>query len=205
PPRQIWVYHNLENPVLTRKLSGSPIKSIHNGIFNVVNSYAKDGMAYAPYAEIVQGNFSQNYDPKKDYSEGKTKLIAWASSQCYPGRTQFVQKLAQQIDIDSYGKCGKFNCGRNKDCWDKISHEHKFYLSFENFICKDYVTEKFYHNGLKLGTVPIVIGGANYSSPATSPPGSYINALDFKSMPDLVAYIKKVAKNKTLYNSFFKW
>lgn len=205
PPNQIWVYHNLENPVLTRRLTGSKVNSIHNGIFNVVNSYTRDGMAFSPYAYIVKGNFSQNYDPNKDYSKGKTKLIAWASSQCYPGRTKFVQEFSKLIDIDTYGKCGKINCGRNKNCWDIIAKEHKFYLSFENFICKDYVTEKFYRNGLTLGMVPIVIGGANYSNPSIGPPGSYINALDFPSSSDLIKHIKKVAKDNTLYNSYFKW
>ena len=205
PSNQIWVYHNLENPILTRKLNGKGVSSIHNNIFNVVNSYTRDGMAFSPYAYIVKGDFSQNYDPNKDYSKGKTKLIAWASSQCYPGRTQFVQKFSQLINIDTYGKCGKIKCGRTKDCWDIIAKQHKFYLSFENYICKDYVTEKFYRNGLALGMVPIVIGGANYSNPSIGPPGSYINALDFPSLSDLVKYIKKVAKDKTLYNSYFKW
>ena len=52
----------------------------------------------------------------------------------------------------------------------------RFYISFENAICKDYITEKTY-NALKLNTIPIVLGGVNYSS--LLPPHSFINAAEF--------------------------
>ena len=52
----------------------------------------------------------------------------------------------------------------------------RFYISFENAICADYITEKTY-NALKLNTVPIVLGGVNYTS--LLPPGSFINAAQF--------------------------
>lgn len=56
---------------------------------------------------------------------------------------------------------------------DKLmERDYNFYLSFENSICVDYVTEKFY-NALLFNTVPIVYGGGNYSRLA--PTMSYIN------------------------------
>ena len=54
----------------------------------------------------------------------------------------------------------------------------RFYISFENAICKDYITEKTF-NALKLNTIPIVLGGVNYR--AELPPGSFINAAQFVS------------------------
>ena len=54
----------------------------------------------------------------------------------------------------------------------------RFYISFENAICKDYITEKTF-NALKLNTIPIVLGGVNYT--AELPPGSVINAAEFVS------------------------
>ena len=65
-----------------------------------------------------------------------------------------------------------------------------FYLAFENSICKDYVTEKFFR-GLQVTiwnilwpkqicqapVVPIVLGGANYS--ALAPNYSFIHVDDF--------------------------
>lgn len=59
-----------------------------------------------------------------------------------------------------------------------LDRDYKFYLSFENSICVDYVTEKFW-NALLFNTVPIVYGGADYLEIA--PKKSFINILDFKS------------------------
>ena len=41
----------------------------------------------------------------------------------------------------------------------KTIKNFKFYLAFENSVCKDYITEKFFQNALLSGVVPIVLGG----------------------------------------------
>ena len=77
-----------------------------------------------------------------------------------------------------------------------------FYLSFENSICNDYITEKFwpYLNG-KL--VPIVLGGADYNKVA--PPHSFINAMNYPNPKDLADHLKYLISNNTAYNEFFQW
>ena len=65
-------------------------------------------------------------------------------------------------------------CSSNhfSDCMPLVEANYKFYLSFENSFCRDYITEKFW-KVLKYRVVPIVLGAGNYSLYA--PPKSYIN------------------------------
>ena len=46
--------------------------------------------------------------------------------------------------------CGNKKCPRNKakQCFQMLNKEYKFYLAFENSNCRDYITEKFFINGL---------------------------------------------------------
>ena len=81
--------------------------------------------------------------------------------------------------------------------------KYKFYLAFENSICADYVTEKFF-KPLIYEVVPIVLGGADYTKFA--PPHSYINALvDFKSPKELADYLLFLNSNDQLYARYFDW
>ena len=78
---------------------------------------------------------------------------------------EYVKNLRKYINVDIYGKCGHLNCPRSQEnnCWEKVDKYYHFYLAFENSICKDYVTEKFF-NAMERYVVPIVLGGANYSA-----------------------------------------
>ena len=49
----------------------------------------------------------------------------------------------------------------NPDCFANTAEQYWFYLAFENSICNDYITEKFWRT-LDLKTVPVVMGGGNY-------------------------------------------
>jgi len=105
--------------------------------------------------------------------------------------------------VDIYGKCGNMICiPRNSLRCEFLLEKHKFYLSMENSLCPDYVTEKFYR-ALDNGVVPIVYGGADDSQYA--PPHSYINIADFKSPKELADYLKLLDKNDALYLKYFEW
>lgn len=201
---QVWVYHNMENPIISLNM-GIQLNDVHNGIFNWTMTYSRDADIVTPYGSVVKGTFKNGYEPTRNYAQGKTRLIAWASSKCYEGRTQFVHNLSQHIEVDMFGECGTSYCPRDEECWSHMAKHYKFYLSFENKICKDYVTEKFYRNALMRGLIPVVVGGANYRNHHVAPPGSYIDALQFDNIKELARYITKIAQDDQLYNSFFRW
>ncbi len=80
-----------------------------------------------------------------------------------------------------------------------------FYLSFENSICVDYVTEKFF-NAMNYNIIPVVFGGTDYDKSAGAPPHSYINAYkDFKNPADLAKYMKSLMDSPEKYAEYFWW
>jgi alpha-1,3-fucosyltransferase len=137
----------------------------------------------------------------------KNKLIVWPVSHCKTEgkRENYVEELKKFIPVDIYGKCGDNNCANNvhrAQCFSRFTRDYKFYLSFENSRCGDYVTEKFYIP-LTHYIVPIVYGGSNYSDFA--PPGSFIDVRDFKTPKHLAEYLKFLDKNRTAYEKYFEW
>ena len=51
--------------------------------------------------------------------------------------------MRKWIPIDQYGKCSAGgDC--DEECYKNLGSNYKFYLSFENSLCKEYVTEKFW-------------------------------------------------------------
>lgn len=83
-----------------------------------------------------------------------------------------------------------------------LTTDYKFYLSFENSLCQDYVTEKLY-NAMQELVIPIVYGGADYAKFA--PPGSYIDANDFENPTALAKHIQYLDANPKEYLKYFWW
>ena len=135
--------------------------------------------------------------------------INWILSKKDSFREKYVKQLSEFIDVDIYGDCGKFKCPRNKehwlsdpDCYVHLAAKYKFYLSFENSICIDYVTEKFF-SILHYDMVPVVMGGANYT--AIAPPHSFIDALEFEGPKELADYLNLLDQDDRLYREYFEW
>ena len=107
------------------------------------------------------------------------------------------------IDVKMYGNCGKTRCGSQQSCYAEL-RKYKFYLSFENTFCKDYVTEKLYENAFQNEIVPVMIASVNTSDVTFLPPGSFINALDFPTVKELTDHMTTVGNSPDLYNEYFK-
>jgi len=199
--------------------------------FNWTMTFRRDSDFYRPYGWIAPLSWHWHYPPAKPidwkkYSkdtaynrdriiipEKKYKSAAWLVSNCATesDREDYVNEMQNHFPVHIYGRCGNYACpdfdiGPTYDmkskCFDFISKNYMFYLSFENSMCLDYVTEKFF-KALNFGILPIVLGGANYSEIA--PPKSYINVEDFTNPSQLSEYLQYLVKNHTAYEDYFQW
>lgn len=129
------------------------------GFFNWTMTYRWDSDIVNPYG-YIRPNGSVPLHPDRDemrrmlsqaasgtnHAANKTKMAAWFVSNCYSlsGRNEFVEQLKKYVPVDVYGKCGTMVCGRKdeEECRHRTAAKYKFYLSLENSLCLDYITEK---------------------------------------------------------------
>ncbi|XP_054719006.1 glycoprotein 3-alpha-L-fucosyltransferase A-like [Uloborus diversus] len=201
-PQQIWLLFLLECPLHTQSFADI------GGLFNWTASYRHDSDIVAPYEKFVPFPGHKKGELRRNYAAGKTKKVAWFVSNCAARnkRLQYARQLAQHIQVDMFGKCSKQRCPKmNNFCFQMLNREYKFYLAFENSNCKDYITEKFFINGLGHDIVPIVMGARPEDYAKVAPPHSYIHVEEFAGPKELAQYLHLLDKNDTLYNSYFQW
>ncbi|XP_045108090.1 alpha-(1,3)-fucosyltransferase C-like isoform X2 [Portunus trituberculatus] len=212
PPGQPWVFLSLES---ASTVIGNNVNLARlGGVFNWTMTYRRDSDVVMPYGLVLPRTPPLNSG--KDYWAGKSSklLAAWAVSHCNTEsrREWFVKEMVKHMSVDVFGRCGTKKCGKNlsvrtmgtfnqTECTNEIQ-KYMFYLAFENSICLDYITEKFYQ-ALTLEVVPVVLGGGPYEDIA--PPHSYVDALAFPSPKHLAKYLKKLANDRDAYNEFFAW
>lgn len=199
---QRWVFFTVEPPTM-RPVSKKIARL--DGLFNWTMTYRRDSDIYAHFGKLLLTP-NQTLPLDYDYSRNKTKQAAWFVSHCpTEGRREdYVRELQKYINVDIYGRCGPLKCAHSQadQCYHQLTLDYKFYLAFENIICRDYVTEKLL-KVLTQDVVPVVFGGANYE--LYMPPSSYIDALKFKSPEDLAKYLIHLDHNSKEYNKYFDW
>lgn len=83
---------------------------------------------------------------------------------------------------------------------------YKFYLSFEQSSCSEYISEKLFNVLRTQSAIPVALGGksrADYERVA--PPHSYIHVEDFDNVQGLADQLEYLATNTTAYNEYFWW
>ena len=114
--------------------------------------------------------------------------------------------FSKHIDVDIYGSCGTKQCPRTSDdCYKILNSKYKFYLAFENSNCVDYITEKFFVNGLKYNILPIVMGARKEDYVRSAPEKSFIHVDDFSGPEELAKYLRLLDTDDDLYNEYFRW
>ncbi|RZF32651.1 hypothetical protein LSTR_LSTR004079 [Laodelphax striatellus] len=206
PSRQVWIIYTMESPFNTEYF-------YREDAFNWTATYLQSSDIVRNYGKWVYYDESKTEweGPPRNFAAGKTKKVAWFVSNCkaYNNRWFYGNELKQFIEVDIYGKCGRLKCSRsNKDdgiCYKLLDKDYKFYLSFENSNCREYITEKFFKTGLRHNVIPIVMGPPKEDYERVAPKGSFIHVEDFQSPEHLAAYLHKLDQDDDLYNSYFKW
>lgn len=206
-PSQVWVFWSLEPVSHTYGV-------LPHDTFNWTAHYRKDSTIFTPYdryvkkteSELNESGFLSNF--KRDYLKDKTKMAVIVESNCQDQsrRHRLVAEISKYIHVDQFGECSNnVICPKSysqETCDNYINH-YKFYLAFENSICQDYITEKFWRTIVNRHQIPVV--AASSATLELLPPKSYLNVFDFPSIKELTNKMKEISSNATLYNSYFKW
>ncbi len=163
PIFQRWVFLLYESPMHTADFSN------YNSFYNLTSTYKVDS-DFAHFYDNHELEWKKNpqFDKNYNFYSQKKNFAAAVISNCgSKSRMKYINEISSHISIDVFGNCGKpcpktySNGTESSDCKQIIGNDYKFYFSFENSICEDYITEKF-HYILNYNIIPVVRGGGNY-------------------------------------------
>ncbi|XP_041811910.1 4-galactosyl-N-acetylglucosaminide 3-alpha-L-fucosyltransferase 9-like [Chelmon rostratus] len=188
---QRWIWFNMDSPTSTRRIAGV------QGLFNLTLSYRKDADIHVRWKLTLKEKTDQDIVlPKKE------RLLCWIVEsndlQTNSGeRYNYYRELAKHIKVDV------FDSSSAENYFQTIS-SCKFYLSFEESIHRDYITETF--NGpLAAGTVPIVLGPPRGNYEDFAPGTSFIHVNDFPDAVTLAQFLLRLEKDNEAYIKYFNW
>ncbi|NPA71212.1 MAG: hypothetical protein GXO35_00155 [Gammaproteobacteria bacterium] len=200
-PDQIWIFYCLESPLtVQRKIRGT------NNKYNLTITYLND-----PETDIVTRirKLKPPLNPilASEVVQRKSRTAVWPVSNCDGAssqRNEYARQLSSYVDLDVYGRCGNLSCPieDKSNCYSQFEADYYFYLSFENSVCEQYITEKVY-SALRRHMIPVVLGGGDYKR--LLPPTSYIDVRDFNSPRHLADFMIYLQSNTSAYLEYFAW
>ncbi|XP_060586644.1 alpha-(1,3)-fucosyltransferase fut-5-like [Ruditapes philippinarum] len=199
-PNQAWIFKCGETPI-NHLYSDFKSPACRNTM-NWSISYRIDSDMPHPYGYLRTRVVPRKLDYEAIY-KAKTKTALWVVSNCrtQSARDLYVAELVKNgLDVDIYGRCGP-NKRISQEILQNIIPQYKFYLGFENSICNDYVTEKFFLY-YEYNWVVVVRGGADYDR--VLPTKTYINTAHYSNTSSLVQYLLNLANDKDRYIDFLR-
>uniref|UniRef100_A0A914H319 Fucosyltransferase n=1 Tax=Globodera rostochiensis TaxID=31243 RepID=A0A914H319_GLORO len=204
---QLYVMFDLESPSHSHPQHPSP------DFFNLSMTYLADDEhnLLAPYGALRRIDRSKREHLKDIWTwqevltkvGRKDKMALQIASNCasHSGREAYTSELGNYMEITGYGRCFGRDC--DKMCYDAQIDRHFFYLAFENSVCRNYVTEKFW-NALRQLTVPVVFSRKALKG-LNIPPEAFVAADDFGTVEEMAKFLLELRFDQTRYLRFFNW
>ena len=203
---QLFVFANTEPPTDYHTSQARRFVRKSPEYFNLTMTYKFDSDIWLPYGRVLSGSNDTNATRLKNYDtifDIKTKNVFWLNSHCptTSQRERYVDRMKNITHVDIYGECGESK-ERLENIGEKhFSRDYKFYLAFENSMCDDYITEKFF-NWFYKDVIVVVRGGANYSK--YLPEETYINAANFPNPEALSEFLNELGSDKKRYTDYLR-
>ena len=203
PRDQVWIFVQHEaTAIYTPKM----FQGVQNS-FNWTMTYSEHSDLPLPYGALKVKSI--NTMPQRNYlavSKNKTKDALWIVSHCKTEseREKYVDILKQYLNIDILGKCGRrWHCGKRYnheagDCFSILNSTYRYYLAFENALCSEYITEKFYEN-YNYDIIQVLRAGDAQNRPIKMDKNVYISSADFKDAHDLGRYLRSLSLDNEKY------
>ena len=151
---QIWIMLQIESPQMHDVLARRSDPVHLRNMINWTISYSTKADIYLPYGQMRERtndivNSNRNY---LQIANNKSKDAIWIVSHCktHSKRERYVEILKEYISVDVLGDCGEeWTCGRrfyHDKCFAIYNSTYRYNLAFENSLCQEYITEKFFEN-----------------------------------------------------------
>ncbi|KAK3095661.1 hypothetical protein FSP39_017289 [Pinctada imbricata] len=222
---QIWVLSEYESPHnmkdARRPLVLKDVLDQYKRKFNWTMGYRRDSDFVVTHGRFVLRDTMDNKYLNRLglLMKTKKKTSTWFNSHCptLSFREKYGNMLKKHTQLDIFGTCGKVlkecnpevrhreSFGFSKDghgrCMDFIDEQYKFFMSFENSLCWDYVTEKSLQRIMPHYIVPVVRTYANHT--LFHPPGSIVDTSQFDSIESLGNFLSSIEEES--YKAFYSW
>jgi hypothetical protein len=208
PMGQIWIFVEDETPYTYDFDTEQWRSKFWRPAFNWTMTYdRKTTDIYLSSGEIWKKKSPDSRD-FLSIAKNKTRGALLISSHCSTEskRTEYVKELQKYVDVDILGSCGrKWECGIrwvHDDCFGILNTTYRFYLAFENALCRDYRTEKFFEN---FNYDIILVERAGISAEdKIEPKDAYISTKDFPDAQSLGKRLKTLSDDIDEYSKFLE-
>jgi len=200
--------------------TNAQVLTTFDNLFNITAAHKSDSDIRVPYGTectVADKHSLQTIRNSSNETERinavrrrKTGLIAWFVSNCQTAsrREDYVRKLQQYVPVDVYGHrgiktCPKHTC-RHSMCELMLNSNYKFYISFENSLCEDYVTEKFFRiRSLNIVAIARLQYEVTWTTVSTPLPGPTLKCETFRrSRVSRTMYLKVLDARPDLYAEY---